>query len=194
MRLSLWPSLIESNLLEVRFLHDGLTGNGSGPYLFFQDTSHIKNLPTDELLKMSIGTLLASDYFSDSDRFLADIDDETGFLGLPTLQIEFLKYEEMEFDREDIEVFFEHTFSADYRITSIKMPKKAWHQNSEEVQLLALNSLTNLADAQRKAYDELIQDLSDILVCIALYPKSAKSIQQLSIDYLEKSGINLLLG
>lgn len=191
MRLMLWQSLIERNLLEVRFIHDGQSGSGSGPYLFFGNTINLKELSTEELLRKPIGTLLECEYFSDSDRFLADYSDETGFLGLSTLQLEFLKYEEIEFDEDDVEVFFEFTFSADYRITSQNLPRKPWYQVSEEIQLKAVNSLIDLADAQLSEYSEFVQDVSDIFICMSLDLSSSNKVRQSALDYLAKLRITM---
>ncbi len=94
LRSILWPELIRINKLEIRFSHDGSSGNGYGPLIFFGNTSQIKDIPTKSLQTLESNLTLESAFFSDSDMFFSDRTDDGGFLGIQTLQNEFLSYED----------------------------------------------------------------------------------------------------
>jgi len=176
LRAILWPSLIRNNLLEVRFIHEGSSGTGSGPFLFFGDTVAFKKIKTQEILENWQGIILDSGEFPHSDFFLSDFFDGLGFLGLDTLQIEFLYYEDLE--NEGDEELYERTFSADYRITSEKELTHNWESLSEPEQSQIASGIVKLADAQESEYGQYVQDITDLLVSIAVHPSTNEKLRR----------------
>ena len=201
LRSVLWPELIRSNTLEIRFSHDGLTGDGYGPLIYFGNTSEIKDLPTESLRTLESDLTLESAYFSESDMFLADHTDDRGFLGIQSLQIEFLSYEdtdlvdEEDVDEEDVDeedVLFEYTFSADFRITDGCSHQTTWKQFSESEQNRILDSLMIFSLAQLDEFGDYVHEVTDLLAAILVHPDTYSEVTQTLLTQLEKLKLNEL--
>ena len=197
LRSVLWPELIRNNALEIRFSHDGVAGDGYGPLIYFGNTSEIKDLPTESLRTLASDLTLECAYFSESDMFLADHTDDRGFLGIESLQIEFLSYEDtdQEEDVEDVEeedVLFEYTFSADFRITDEGSHQTTWKQLSELEQKRILDSLVIFSLAQLDEFEEYVHEVTDLFAAILVHPDTHLEVTQTLLTQLEKLKLNEL--
>jgi hypothetical protein len=191
LRSVLWPELIRNNALEIRFSHDGVTGDGYGPLIYFGNTSEIKDLPTESLRTLESDLTLENVFFTESDMFLADHTDDQGFLGIQSLQIEFLSYEDTDQDDED-DALFEHTFTADFRITDVRSHQTTWKQLSELEQKRILDSLVIFSLAQLDEFEEYVHEVTDLLAAILVHPDTHLEVTQTLLTQLEKLKLNEL--
>jgi len=184
LRSILWPELVKKNLMEIRFTHNGLVGMGYGPLIYFGDTSKIKNLPTNSLKDLENGLILESPYFPDSDKFMSDYMDGSGFLGIQSLQVQFLSYEEIEAG-DEIDPFYENTFSADFKITDEKMNGAAWTDIGNQEQARILDNLIYFSLGQLEEYGEFVHDVSDLFATILVHESTHPNVAKTLLAKLE---------
>jgi hypothetical protein len=184
MRIHLWPGLIEENKIEVRFIHDGEIGDGEGPLIFFGDTSKIQDQQVDNFIQEFDGIILA-DSFTDSDQFDRDYDD-VGFLGLKELPIDYLYHRDLDVGKEDDDVYSEFTYSAEWRIKSIK--SNLWKDLSSEQRNILVSAAVEIYQSQMELIGEMYFDIRDVLACAALHPSTEPElktkIQKLKDDFI----------
>lgn len=194
LRSVLWPELIKYNALEVRFSHNGLVGEGYGPLIYFGNTLEIKDLPTKSLQNLEGGLILESGFFSESDMFLSDHTDGGGFLGVQSLQIQFLSYDYIEQDeeQEDEEVLYEYTFSADFRITDDQFHQTSWAALSDLEQKEILNNLLDFSLAQLGEYGEYVHDVTDLFAAILAHTQTHPQVTQTLLTKLDELKLSQL--
>lgn len=184
MRILLWPGLIEANKIEVRFIHDGESGEGEGPLIFFGDTSTIQKQPVEDFIEVFAGIVLA-DGFACSDQFDVENDD-VGFLGLKELPFDYLYYRYLDVDEENDDVGHEFTYSAEWRIESNK--SNLWKDLSSEQRNILVSATVEIYQSQMELIGEIYFDIRDVLACAALHPNTEPElklkIQELKDDFI----------
>lgn len=192
----LWPELVSRNELEVRFTHDGSLGTGYGPLIVVGDTGKFRELPTKLLQSIDSAVILECDLFSDSDMFMGDYFDGLGFLGIQSLQLEFLSYEVIEAnddeDDESFEVFYENTFSADFRITDKQLHGIRWAEIGDSRQSQILNGLIEYSFGQLREHGEYVHEVTDLFAAILIHDSTYPKARQELLSNLEKLKLNEL--
>lgn len=191
LRSILWPELVGKNRLEIRFTHDGTVGTGYGPLIILDKTQGLRDLPTNSLKSIDYDLILECDSFSDSDMFMGDYFDGMGFLGIQSLQVEFVSYEDIDSnighvdDDELLEVFYENTFSADFRITDKHLHATRWAEIGPDKQSQILNGLISYSSAQLKEYEEYVQEVTDLLAAILIHDDTHEKVRQQLLSKLD---------
>lgn len=180
LRSILWPELVKKGALEIRFAHDGSSGTGFGPLMYFGNTQGIKDLPTKSIQDRKNGLILESLFFSASDIFMANYFEGVGFLGIPSLQIEFLAYEVIEINEEEesLETFFENTFSADFKISDMQLHETSWADLAKSEQNQILHCLTEFSLGQLEVHGEYVHEVTDLFASILAHDLTDLDVRQ----------------
>ncbi len=155
MRRILWPDLIPTDRVNVRFLHSHESGSGTGPITMIRTKAG-----EDSDLSFSTRD------FENSDTMHMEYGAEPGLFGWPELSLTYLSFEEH--DDSDL---YEHSFDAEARVdVEHDEASASWSDLDAETQKLVMNAILAGHAIQMEEFEELIVAGTDVLPMIAIHP------------------------